>query len=92
VPHRWENQQYYTGVVIEDIDEIMEFASSEPGIEPPRDISVNIRFVFDMRKSPGEESWLYENHRMLDICRNENQQEQDYIAFKLICSEKMVNA
>jgi hypothetical protein len=92
VPHRWENQQYYTGVVIEDIDEIMEFASSEPGVEPLRDISVNIRFVFDMRKSPGAESWLYENHRMLDICRNENQQEQNYIVFKRICSEKMVNA
>ena len=91
VPHRWENQQYYTGVVIEDIDEIMEFASSEPDIEPLRDISVNIRFVLDMRKSPGAESWLYENHRMLDICRNENQQEQDYIAFKRICSEKMLS-
>lgn len=92
VPHRWENQQYYTGVVIEDIDEIMEFASSEPGIEPLRDVSVNIRFVLDMRKSPGAESWLYENHRMLDICRNEYQQEQDYIVFKRICSEKMVHA
>ncbi len=92
VPHRWENQQYYTGVVIEDIDEIMEFASSEPDIEPLRDISVNIRFVLDMRKSPGAESWLYENHRMLDICRNENQQEQDYIAFERRCSEKMLSA
>ena len=91
VSHRWEHQQYYTGVVIEDIDEIMEFASSEPGIEPLRDISVNIRFVFDMRKSPGAESWLYENHRMLDICRNENQQEQDYIVFKRMRSEKMLS-
>jgi len=92
VPHRWENQQYYTGIVIENIDEIMEFASSEPGVEPLRDVSVNIRFVLDMSKSPGAESWLYENHRMLDICRNEYQQEQDYIVFKRICSGKMVNA
>ncbi|MGA2324048.1 MAG: chemotaxis protein CheW [Sedimentisphaerales bacterium] len=91
VSHHWEYQQYYTGVVIEDIDEIMEFASSEPGVEPLREVSVNIRFVFDMRKSPGAESWLYENHRMLEICRNENQQEQDYIAFKRICSEKMLS-
>jgi hypothetical protein len=91
VPHRWQHQLYYTGIVIEDIDEIMEFASSEPNIEPPRDISVNIRFVIDLRKSPGAESWLYENHRMLDICRNENQQERDYIAFKRICSEKMLS-
>jgi len=67
VPHRWEHQQYYTGIVIEDIDEIMEFASSEFDIEPPRDISVNIRFVLDMHKSPGAESWLYDNHRMLVI-------------------------
>jgi hypothetical protein len=92
VPHRWEHQQYYTGIVIEDIDEIMEFASSEPNIDPPMNISANIRFVFDLRKSPGAESWLYENHRMLDICRNEKQQEQDYIAFKRICSEKMLSA
>jgi hypothetical protein len=91
VPHRWENQQYYTGVVIEDIDEIMEFASSEPGIEPLRDISVNIRFVLDMRKSPGAESWLYENYRMLEICRNDNQQEQDYIVFKRRCALNMLS-
>ena len=91
VPHRWENQQYYTGIVIEDIDEIMEFASSEPDIEPPRDISVNIRFVLDMRKSPGAESWLYENHRMLELCRNEYQQEQDYMAFKRRCALNMLN-
>ena len=91
VSHRWENQQYYTGIVIEDIDEIMEFASSGPGIEPPRDIGVNIRFVLDVRKSPGAESWLYENYRMLEICRNENQHEQDYIAFRRRCSEKMLS-
>ena len=91
VPHRWENQQYYTGVVIEDIDGIMEFATSESDIESPRDISVNIRFVLDMRKSPGAESWLYENHQMLEICRNEYQHEQDYIAFKRKCSEKMLS-
>jgi hypothetical protein len=90
-PHRWGSQQFYTGIVIEDIDEIMEFATSDPGIGPLRDISVNIRFVLDLRKSPGAESWLYENHRMLDICRNENQQEQDYIAFKRICEEKAMN-
>jgi hypothetical protein len=91
VPHRWQNQQFYTGVIIEDIDEIMEFASSEPGIEPLRDISVNIRFVLDMRKSPGAESWLYENHRMLEISRNENQHEQDYLAFKRIWSNKVLS-
>jgi chemotaxis signal transduction protein len=91
VPHRWENQQYYTGVVIEDIDEIMEFASSEPDIEPLRDISVNIRFVLDMGKSPGAESWLYENYRMLEICRNEYQHEQDYIVFKRRCALNMLN-
>jgi len=65
----------------------MEFASSEPNIEPTRDVSANIRFVFDLRKSPGADSWLYENHKMLVICRNESQQEQDYIAFKQIRSE-----
>lgn len=92
IPHSWRHQQYYTGIIIEDIDEIMEFASSEPNTEPSRDISANIRFVFDLRKSPGAESWLYENHRMLDICRNEKQQELDYIAFKRICSEKMLSA
>lgn len=91
VPHRWEHQQFYTGIVIEDIDEIMEFASSEPGIDPMRDISVNIRFVLDLRKSPGAESWLYENYQMLVICRNESQAEQDYIAFKQICSKQHVS-
>jgi chemotaxis signal transduction protein len=91
VLHRWQHQQYYTGVVIEDIDEIMEFASNEPGIEPLRDISVNIRFVLDMSKSPGAESWLYENHQILEFCRNEYQHEQDYIAFKRKCSEKMLS-
>jgi len=90
VPHLWEHQQYYTGIVIEDIDEIMELAFSEPGIESLRDVSVNVRFVLDMRKSPGAESWLYENHRMLEMCRNENQHEQDYIAFKRKSSEKML--
>ena len=91
VPHKWQHQQYYTGIVIEDIDEIMEFASSQPDIEPLKGMSINIRFVIDMRKSPGVESWLYENHRMLEICRNESQIEQDYLTFKRICSEKMVS-
>lgn len=91
VPHFWEHQRFFTGIIIEDIDEIMEFASSEPGIDPIRDISINIRFVFDLRKSSGAESWLYENHRMLDICRSESQQEQDYIAFKQICSGNMTS-
>ena len=91
VPHRWEHQQLYTGIVIEDIDEIMEFASSEPGVDPLRDITVNIRFVLDLRKSPGAQSWLYENHRMLEICRNESRQEQDYIVFKQICENEIAS-
>jgi chemotaxis signal transduction protein len=90
-PHHWEHQQFYTGIIIEDIDEIMEYASSEPDIELLKDISVNIRFVLDVRKSPGAESWLYKNHQMLGVCRRENQQEQDYIAFKRICSEKALS-
>jgi chemotaxis signal transduction protein len=91
VPHRWEYQHYDTGIVIEDIDEIIKLASSQPDIDPPGKISVNMRFVLDLRNSPGAESWLYENHRMLDICRNESHAEQDYIAFKRICSEKTLS-
>jgi len=88
VPHRWENQQYHTGIVIEDFDEITEYASSEPDVEPLNDVSINIRFVLDIHKRPGAESCLYENHRILNTCRNESQQEQDYITFKIICSSK----
>ncbi|MGD0076995.1 MAG: hypothetical protein ABSB91_00050 [Sedimentisphaerales bacterium] len=100
-PHRWEHQQFYTGIVIEDIDEIMEFATSEPGIGPLRDISVNIRFVLDMRKNAGMESWLYENHQILETCRREYQplgcelgdelQQQGYIDFKQSCSEESLD-
>ena len=85
-PHRWQHQQYYTGIAIENIDEIMEFASCHPDKEPLRDLSINMRFVRDIRKSPGAESWLYENLIMLDMCRHESQKEQDYLAFKQICS------
>jgi chemotaxis signal transduction protein len=85
-PHRWQYQQYHTGIVIKDVDEIMEFASAKSDIEPLRNMSVNMKFVLDIRKSPGAESWLYENHQMLEICRNESQREQDYLAFKHICS------
>jgi hypothetical protein len=92
VPHRWQYQQYYTGIIIEDLDELIEYAGSKPGFKPFRDISINIRFVIDMRQSPGAESWLYENHQMLTISRNENQREQDYIAFRQICSGRNVFA
>jgi hypothetical protein len=91
IPHHWQQHQYYTGIIIEDIDEIVELAYSVANVEPLRDLSVNIRFVLDMRKSPGAESWLYENHRMLDICRNENQHQQDFLAFKRMWSEKMLS-
>lgn len=80
VPHRWGHQQFYAGIIIEDIDEIIEYASGEPDVGPLKDISVNIRFVLDMRKNPGAESCLYEN-----------QQEQDYITFERICSEKTLS-
>lgn len=88
ISHHWEYQQFYTGIVIEDIDEIMEFALSNPDIDPLRNISVNIRFVFDLRKNTNAQSWLYENHRILEVCRNESQAEQDYFAFRQICSKQ----
>ena len=91
IPHRWQHQMFYTGVFVEDIDEIMDIASDRPDVEPLRDISVNIRFILDMRKSPGAESWLYENHRILEINRREYQQEQDYIAFSRKCALNMLN-
>jgi hypothetical protein len=87
VPHGVENQKLHTGIIIGDIDEIMEFASSEA----PKNISVNIGFVLDMRKDCGMEPWLYENHRMLDACRRESLQEKDYIDFEKICSEKALS-
>jgi hypothetical protein len=100
-PHRWEHQQFYTGIVIEDIDEIMEYATSQPGIGPLRDITINMRFVLDMRKNAGMESWLYENHQILETCRREHQplcselgdklQEQDYFAFNQTCSEESLD-
>jgi hypothetical protein len=100
-PHRWEHQQFYTAILIEDIDEIMEFATSQPGIGPLRDISINMRFVLDMRKNTGMESWLYENHQILETCRREYQpldnqlrdelQEQDYIALTQTCSEESLD-
>jgi chemotaxis signal transduction protein len=92
VPHRWEYQQFYTGIVMENIDEITELASCEPNANQVRNISINVRFALDLRKSPGAEAWLYENHQMLDICRNESQAEQDYIAFKRICEKQAINA
>jgi hypothetical protein len=88
IPHSWEYQHYDTGFIIEDIDEIMELASNESGIEPSGDISINIRFILDLRKSRNAESWLYENHRMLDICRNGSEAERDYTAFRQICSKQ----
>lgn len=88
IPHRWEYQQFYTGIVMENIDEITELAACQPNANPIRNISINIRFILDLRKSPGSESWLYENHRMLDDCRNESQAELDYIAFRQICSKQ----
>ena len=86
VSHKWQYQQYHTGIIIRDVDEIMEFAASQPVTEPLRNMSINMRFIFDIRKSPGSESWLYENHAMLEMCRAECQREQDYRAFKQICS------
>jgi hypothetical protein len=100
-PHRWGPQQFYTAIVIEDIDEIMEFATSQPGIGPLRDISVNMRFVLDMHKNSGMESWLYENHQLLEACRRQCQPvdseireelfEQDCIAFTHTCSEESLD-
>jgi hypothetical protein len=87
IPHRWEYQQFYTGIVIEDIDEIMELVAGKPD-DDLGDISINIRFVLDLRRSPAAESWLYENHQILAICRNESQAEQDYIAFRQICAKQ----
>ena len=91
VPHRWEYQQYYTGIITESIDEITELAACQSDANHEKNISINIRFVLDLHKSPGAESWLYENHRMLDICRNESQAERDYIAFKRICKKQAMN-
>ncbi len=88
IPHRWNYQQFHTGILIENIDEIMELASGGLDIEPFEDISPNMRFTLDMLKSSGKEQWLYENYCLFDAHRREQQQEQDYIAFKRICSDR----
>lgn len=101
IPHRWGTQQFYTAIVIEDIDEIMEFATSQPGIGPLRETSVNMRFVLDMHKNSGMDSWLYENHQILEACRRNSQPvddeigeelpEQNYIGFARACCEESLD-
>ncbi len=66
IEHNYENQQFHTGVIIEDIDEILKLAAgaAEHGLK--ENLSVNMRFILNINTSSNTERMLLHNHLIIN--------------------------
>lgn len=89
VEHSYESHFQQTGIIIEDIEEIMNLATGMYNNRMARPSTFNMRFVLETSDSDAARELLSDTHLTFDLCAREKQAEADYAAFQEITSRWM---
>ena len=92
VEHSYEYRVLETGILMSDIEEVMNLVTGGyPSVNLKR-LSFNGQFIHEMSKYPEAEEFLTNSHLTLNRCKEQKYLEDDFVAFKRITSRGFVYA
>ncbi len=92
IEHPYECRKHQTGVIIEDIKEIMNLAAGSYKTMALKTLTFNIRFVLKVLKKADTYELLSDTHMSINLREQQKQANADFVAFSEIAGRKLVHA
>lgn len=90
IEHDHQCRSRRTGILIEDIEEIMNLAAGNYRTKVLRPSTFNMRFVLNLFEKVVMNELLSDTHMALDLCEREKQAELDFTTFRDIVSKSFI--
>lgn len=92
VEHSYEYRILETGILVSDIEEVMNLVTGGHTSTNLKKLSFNGQFIHGLSKYPEAGEFLTDSHLTLNICKKQKYLEDDFVAFKQITSKGLVYA
>jgi len=92
IKHVHECRNHQTGIILEDIKEIMNLVTSNFRNMVLKTLPFNLRFVLKVLKRSNAYKLLSDTHMSISLCEQQKQANADFIAFSEIVERDLVNA
>ncbi len=92
VEHTYQGRQFRTGVLVRDMEEVLNVAASNFISGVPEGTSFNSRFVLDMPKNAFSNKFLAESHQALSLCERVKPADEALDTFKKFVSRGLIPA
>lgn len=89
VKHVYQCRNHQTGIILEDIEEIINLATGNYKTMAMRSLSFNIRFVVRILKKANACKLLSDTHISINLCEQQKQANADFVAFSEIVTREL---
>jgi chemotaxis signal transduction protein len=91
IEHVYECRNHQTGIILEDIKEIMNLATGSYKTMPLKTLPFNMRFVLKVLKKAVVDKLLSDTHMSINLRVQQKQANEDYAAFREIVGRQLVH-
>jgi chemotaxis signal transduction protein len=92
VQHSYECRPLKTGVLVPDMEEVMNLAAGNYASGTPKETSFNMRFVLDMLRNIFSDRFLADSHLAMSRSERKKRMDDDFEAFREIVSRGRMHA
>ena len=92
IEHIYEYRKHRTGIIIEDIEEIINLTAGSYKTSAVKPSTFNMRFVLKMLKKADADKLLSDTHISINFQEQQKQANADFNAFREIVARGLVNA
>jgi hypothetical protein len=86
IEHNHECRTRRTGILIEDMEEIMNLAAGNYKTGALKPSSFNMRFILETSKNVAANKLLSDKHMAFELCEQQKQADEDFVIFQKIIS------
>ena len=90
--HSFEYRTLLTGILVKNIDEVMNLAAGGCSPANLKRLTFNAQFIHGLSKYPEADEFLTDSHLTLSMCEKQKCLEDDFITFRDITSRGLVYA
>jgi chemotaxis signal transduction protein len=92
IEHVYECRNHQTGIIVEDIEEIMNLAAGGYKAMALKSSTFNMRFVLGVLKKSNADMLLSDTHTSINLREQQKQADADFIAFREIVERRLDRA